>query len=303
MDYICKICNQKIEGNSHFWENHRQKISDYFHQHEPRETKDGKKVIFRKDVESYFSTDFNDLKDRNAWLKSVDSETRKEYLLDLLTKRKIKKNWIYAPGQTLLRLSNLPHIISYEREFGRPYSEICQKLGFKIKYTNKIPKIDWNSEINIKIDTREQLPLKFPNHIKTEIGTLKFGDYSLLEDECLVIERKSLNDFVSTVTAGNERFKREIGRAKKAKGYLVVLVESNFSNFRSLEYLPQMKHSKVTFDHASKMARDLYEEFSNLQIVFCDGRKEAARITEFILKVGKKVKTLDVQYLLDSKKF
>lgn len=301
MDYTCKVCGQKIEGNFHFWENHRQKIADYFHQYEPRETKDGKKVIFKKDIESYMSADFNDLKDRNTWLKASAPEERKEYLLDLLIKRKIKKNWIYAPGQTLLRLSNLPHIISYEREFGKTYSEICKELGFEIKYCNKIPKIDWTVPMNIKVDTREQLPLKFSEHIKTEIGILKFGDYSLLENENLVIERKSLNDFVSTVTAGNERFRREIGRAKKAKGYLIVLVESSFSNFRSLEYLPQMKHSKVTFDHASKMARDLYDDFSCFQIVFCDGRKEAARITEFVLKIGNKIKRLDLQYLIDSK--
>ena len=54
MEYICKICNCEIEGNSHFWENHHQKISNYFEQYEPRRTIDGKKLEFRKNIESYF---------------------------------------------------------------------------------------------------------------------------------------------------------------------------------------------------------------------------------------------------------
>lgn len=300
METICKICGEEF-STGHPWANHGIKLANYFYKFFPRYSKLTNKIITFKNPEQYLNADFEDLKERNSWLKSIDSETRKEYLLDLLIKRKIKKNWIYAPGQSLMRLSNFPSILYYEKEFGQSWNEICKKLGFKIKYKNKIPKIDWVEPINIKVDTREQIPLKFLDHIKTTVGTLKFGDYSLLENESLVVERKSLGDFVSTVTAGNERFKREITRAKKAKGYLVILVESSFNNFRSLEYLPQMKHTKVTFDHAAKMARGLHEDFNCFQIVFCDGRKEAARVTEFVLKVRESIKNIDLQYCLDSK--
>lgn len=301
MDYICKICGQQIENNGHFWREHCQKISDYFSQYEPRQTKDGQRVIFKKDIESYFLADFNDLKDRNSWLKSVDSETRKEYLLDLLVKRKLKKKWVYAPGQSLVRLSNLPSILLYEKEFEQNWLDICKKLGFKIKYKNKTKQIDWIEPIEVTQDTREQKPWVWPDHIKTNISKLDFGDYSLKDNTNLSLERKSLQDFCSSITSGNERFRKELNRVKKNNGYLIIIVESCFNDFRGLEYLPQMKHSKITFDHACKSARDLHEDFNCFQLVFCAGRKHAVKIAEFILKIGKDIKKIDLQYLIDSK--
>lgn len=300
MDYICKLCGQKIESNGHFWESHSQKISDYFHQFEPRLTKDNKKVIFNKDIEKYFQTDFNTLSDMKTWLKSAGEEG-KEYILDLLVKRKIKKNWIYAPGQILLRLSNIPSILYYEKQFDKNFQEICEKLGFKIQYRNKIKDIDWAEPIELVCDNREQRPLVFPSHISVIKDTVKYGDYILKDSPTISIERKSLLDIAGTLSTGFDRFKREIARAKKNKGYIVIVVEDTFNNFRSIEYLPQARHIKSTYNHLSKRARELYEEFENFQLCFVSGRKEAARITEFVLKVGKNIKKIDLQYCIDSK--
>ena len=300
MDYICKLCGVKIEGNAHFWDEHRQKISDYFHQHEPRLTLDGQKVIFKKSIEGYFETDFNDLNSRRAWAKQ-NPEAARTYFINLLLKRKQKKNWIYAPGQTLLTLSNLPKIAYFEKSFNKTFGEICRSLDFKIRYTNNIPKINWSAGIEVTQDTREQKPWIWPDHIKTNICKLDFGDYSLTGNHNLSLERKSLQDFCGSITSGNERFRKELSRAKKSKGYLTIIVESSFNDFRGLEYLPQMKHSKITFDHASKSARDLYEDFDCFQIVFCSGRKHAVKIAEFILKIGENIKCVDIQYLIDSK--
>lgn len=300
MDYICKICGVKIEGNSHFWENHKQKISDYFHQHEPRQTKDGQKVIFKKDIESYFCTDFNDLNSRRKWAKE-NPEAARIYFLELLKKRKERKNWIYAPGETLLILSDLPKIFYYERENNKTFGEICRDLDLKIRYTNKIIGVDWAAPIEMTIDSREQKSLHFPSHIKTEVSCLKYGDYALKNDTKIVIERKSLSDCCSTLSAGFDRFKREIARAKKDKGYIVILVESSFNDFRSVEYLPQTKHIKSSYVHLAKRARELHEEFDNFQLCFAPGRKEAARITEFVLKTGKKIKNIDLQLMIDQK--
>ncbi len=300
MDYICKLCNQKVESNGHFWDNHHIKISTYFETNEPRFTKTGQKVIFKKEIDKYFETDFNDLNERRAWAKQ-NPELAKEYFIDLLVKRKIKKNWIYAPGQTLLSLCNLPKIVYFEGAFNKPFSEICKKLGFKIRYKNKLPEIDWNKSINIIQDTREQKGWIWPTHVKVDISKLDFGDYAISDNKNISIERKSIGDAASTFSAGYDRFKRELQRAKKARGYIVILIESSYNDFRGIEFLPQTKYIKSTYEYLSKRMRDLYEEFDNFQICFCNGRKHSVKIAEFILKSGNKVKKIDLQFLVDKK--
>lgn len=300
MDYICKICNQKIESNGHFWENHRQKISDYFHQYEPRQTKDGKRLDFKKDIESYFEESFNSLSERNAWIKA-NPEIGKEFILDLLVRRKLKKAWKYAPSQTLLKLSGICSALYLEKQFNATYNDICEKLGFKIKFVNSQYDIDWNSELEVIQDTREQKELNWPKHIKTITTKLEYGDYAAVGSPEIAIERKSISDLAGTLSAGYDRFRRELERAGKDKGYLVILVESAWNDFKSIEYLPQTKHIKSTYDHLAKRARDLHEEFSNFQMVFTDGRKHAVKVAEFILKLGDKVKKTDLQLLVDKK--
>lgn len=74
----------------------------------------------------------------------------------------------------------------------------------------------------IIVDTREQTPWmfdrglvleRFGDAFPTRIATLDIGDYSLAGLEHQVrIERKSLEDFVRSVTAERERFWRELTR-------------------------------------------------------------------------------------------
>jgi len=300
MEYICKLCNQKIESNKHFWEFHSIKIADYFERHEPRETLTGHPVVFKKDIEQYFETQFLDLNDRNAWAKK-NPEAAKELFIDLLVKRKLKKNWKYAPGETQLRLAGLPSILWFEKQFNLSFNEICKKLDFQIRFNNTKLDIDWAAPIEVIIDTREQKELNLDKHITIVKHKLHYGDYALANNEKISIERKSISDFAGTMSAGYERFQKELQRAKKDHGYLVILVESSWADFKSIEYLPQTKHIQSTFDHLAKRARDLYEQFDIFQIVFVDGRKSAAKTAEFILKLGKKVKKTDLQLLVNKK--
>jgi len=67
--------------------------------------------------------------------------------------------------------------------------------------------------LNIVIDTREQRPWSFPSdRVQTQRDTLHTGDYAIVGDGCFAIERKSLDDFLGTISSGWERFLREIGR-------------------------------------------------------------------------------------------
>ena len=80
--------------------------------------------------------------------------------------------------------------------------------------------------MKIIIDTREQTPWNFDGSLaEVAIGTLRVGDYALDGDTGFAIERKSLNDFLGTVSKGWARFQREIYRAKERGFTLPVIVE------------------------------------------------------------------------------
>jgi len=81
--------------------------------------------------------------------------------------------------------------------------------------------------LEIVIDTREQLPWRFNKYDDVSIFAKKLdeGDYSIygFEDQ-IAIERKGMNDFLSSITQGRERFEREIERLS-AKRFKFIIVE------------------------------------------------------------------------------
>lgn len=94
--------------------------------------------------------------------------------------------------------------------------------------------------LHIIIDSREQAPWAWdPGAATTEIRALAAGDYALASD-CeavkgrvslavrFAIERKSLDDFLGTISAGWDRFGRELVRME-AFPARVVIVESDFA--------------------------------------------------------------------------
>jgi DNA excision repair protein ERCC-4 len=88
--------------------------------------------------------------------------------------------------------------------------------------------------ITVVVDTREQLPWIFD--VPTIVKCLPAGDYSVLghETEC-AIERKSLEDFIGSVTSGRERFWREL---EKLAGYRFrsVVIEAELGDITRGDY-------------------------------------------------------------------
>lgn len=67
-------------------------------------------------------------------------------------------------------------------------------------------------QITAIVDSREQLPLDL-SPLRSEVGTLPTGDYSVVGLESLIaIERKSLADLIGCVGRERERFEREVQR-------------------------------------------------------------------------------------------
>jgi ERCC4-type nuclease len=78
-------------------------------------------------------------------------------------------------------------------------------------------------------DTREQSIPPFPSGVTVERVTLDAADYTTpVLQGVAVIERKSVGDFASTITAGRERFEDEIRRLDGYR-WRAIVVEGDLS--------------------------------------------------------------------------
>lgn len=141
------------------------------------------------------------------------------------------------------------------------------------------------TRVAVVVDTREQEPYTFDPERVVEIrGALRSGDYSLvgLEDR-VAVERKSLDDFVSTVIRDRDRFRRELDRLRELDAACVV-VEGNVSdvlrgNFASGAHPSSVLGAAISIvvDH-------------EVPVFFCSDRQAACRFVEgFLLRFHRKV--------------
>ncbi len=279
---------------------------EYYQKHFPRYDLYDKKIIRFKNKDQYFRDDFNTITNLKKWLKDKPLEESKAYCQNILTKRKHNKGIEYAPTQVELRTVLSPPI-QYYNEIFFDYYGLCEKIGFKNKYQNPTEIIDGKEynkeEYKILIDTREQKPLKFER--ETISKKLDYGDYAFSHPkhscDCH-IERKSLSDFISTISGGYDRFINELERAKDDDAYLVVLVEETLTNALSFQYLPHIsKKIRATPEFIFHRVRDLIQKYPNVQFLFVDGRKESSRIVELIFTCGCAYKKIDLQLAYDTK--
>lgn len=263
-------------------------------------------LINFKTKEQYLNNDFNDKNNMKKWLKQQPLDKAQEYCKNIIIKRKQNKNITYSPTQIELRTIMAPSIIFYNKIF-KDYYDLCSSIGLENKFIhpnligdhfkNKLTHKDI-----IYVDTREQSWLKF--NIPFEIKTLSFGDYTCSNDNCnCFIERKSLSDFISTLSVKNyDRFKNEIEKAKKNNSYVIVMVEEILQNALSFQYLPHIsKKIKATPEYIFHNVRELLQEYDNLQFLFVDGRKEMTRLIEIIFASKCFYKKIDLQLAYDMK--
>ena len=265
-----------------------------------------KELINFKSKEQYLNSDFNDKNNMKKWLKNQPIEEVKQYCKQLLIKRKELKGLTYSPTQIELRTIMAPSIIFYNQIF-QNYYDVCSSIGLENKFIDPNLLINnfknkLNQKDTIYVDTREQSWLKF--NTPFEIKTLSFGDYTCSNDNCnCFIERKSLSDFISTLSVKNyDRFKNEIEKAKNNNSYIVVMVEETLSNALSFQYLPHIsKKIKATPEYIFHNVRELLQSYDNIQFLFVDGRKEMTRLIEGIFASKCSYKKIDLQLAYDMK--
>lgn len=299
----CKICNLEFETDKAFHghlKSHKLRMVEYYQTHEPRYDLLTGELINFKNKDYYFSNDFNNKISMKKWLKAQTPEAQKDYLKKLLSQRKEKHSLTYAPTEVELRSITSPPVPYYHNLFN-DYYQLCGEIGFRNKY--QYPKEELKFEIKqgykIFIDTREQMPLVID--YPTEIKGLKFGDYAIndSENKCY-IERKSISDFIGTMSGGYERFCREIERSIAAEANLIVLVERPLQECLSFQHLNYVsKKIKVTPEFIFFNVRELIQKYSNVQFLFVDGREECVRVMKRIFFSNGEYKKYDLQLMYD----
>lgn len=109
-------------------------------------------------------------------------------------------------------------------------------------------------ELTAIIDSREQLPYDLAPFKTVRCG-LPTGDYSVEGYETeITIERKSLDDFIGSISTGRERFEREIERLLKFESKMI-LVEGSAEDILKQRYVSRMNPTSVFGTIASFIAK------------------------------------------------
>lgn len=322
MSVICHIDGSEYESVADvhaLLKSLRIKQAMYYEKHYPRACKGTGELIKYKDYKQYFAQDFKDKNALKAWVVANPVEG-KAWAINWLKERKREKGLVYAPSQAELRSLQCPSMHYYESIGG--YYTIARELGFIDRYSSdNLVKSSDLSRATLIQDSREQAPLKLA--MKTMVEKVEVGDYALAvpHDLGIRIERKSLGDFVGTLNCRKvtrvrketdssfERFDRELQRAVEGGVYVVMLVEASldvalaYDDPTSKYYVEAMKYSKAGPSHVFKNLRDLLTKYPlHLQVVFADGRIEAARLAMRIFELGEQVKKIDLQFALERRK-
>ncbi len=134
------------------------------------------------------------------------------------------------------------------------------------------------------VDTREQEPYTFdPERVVATRVALRAGDYSLAGFENRVaVERKSLDDFVSTVIRERDRFHRELDRLRGLEAACVV-VEGNLTDVLRGRF-SSGAHPQSILGAALSIIID-----HEIPVYFCSDRQAACRFVEgFLLRFHRK---------------
>lgn len=140
---------------------------------------------------------------------------------------------------------------------------------------------------HIIIDTREKRPWDFPPNCPIKRQALNAGDYAIEGDSFFAIERKSLQDFLGTIFANWERFKRELQRMQTAHFVArVIIVEADFADFLYSMEDGEMRPPKYESTYISPQA--ILSRISELTLMgvttlFCKNAEYSATMAYYLL--------------------
>jgi hypothetical protein len=305
MSYECQICGEEFstEKGLHIHiKKHKIDLATYYTTYYPRKNLlTGELLPFRNKKE-YFTQDFSTRSQMLKWCLTQDKKVAGEYATSKLKERIEDKGLKRAPTHLELKIYKLPSIDVFKYAF-KSYSEACKKIGYQPLLGRPMDKkfykdSDSFSSLEILIDTREQQPLKFP---KSKSLKLDFGDYTLggSDYSYTYVDRKAEQDFKSTMTVGFERFRRELQRVKDFDSFLFIVIESDLNKiYKNNLWGPHKSNLKYIYHNM----RLLMHEFADTcQFIFTGNREKSEDIIPKLLKLGKTMWGVDIQYFLDQK--
>jgi DNA excision repair protein ERCC-4 len=135
----------------------------------------------------------------------------------------------------------------------------------------------------IVIDTREGEPYSFDPRLAGAVRrALAAGDYSLagLEDQ-VAVERKTLDDFVSTVIHRRRRFREELRKLSRYRAACVV-VEADLLDVLGKRYRSEARPEAVVGSTLSILLD------YGVPVAFCGNRQAACHFTQAFLLAAHK---------------
>ena len=306
MLYECQICGEEFtseKGLHIHLKKHKIDLATYYTTYYPRKNLLTGEPLPFKNKSDYFEKDFSTRRQLLKWCMSQEKEVTKKYAIKKLKERIESKQLSRGPNHLELKLAQLPDIDVYKYAFGS-YSEACKEAGCKPLFSKPMHKDFYKpdsefEDLNILIDTREQKPLIFN---KSQNLKLDFGDYTLggKDYTYTYVDRKAEQDFKGTLSGGFERFKRELERVKSFDSYLYIVIESDLNKlYKNNMFGPHKSNLKYVYHNM----RLISHEFSDhCQFIFSGSRAESELLIPKLLKMGKKLWNVDVQYYLDKDK-
>ncbi len=136
----------------------------------------------------------------------------------------------------------------------------------------------------VVVDTREKEPYVFQNELQVIRRALPAGDYSLAGFETrIAVERKTLDDFVSTVIRGRKRFFKEL-RLLSDYDTSCVVVEANLRDILTGTYRSGA-HPNAVLGTLLSIVIDF-----RIPVFFCSDRQAACLFVEgYLLRYYRKV--------------
>jgi len=301
--FKCQVCHEEFDtekGLHIHLKKHKMDLATYYTTYYPRNNLLTGEPLPFKNKEDYFNNDFSTRSQLIKWCMSQSKKVAGEYALKKLKKRIESKDLKYAPNHLELKINKLPDIDVYKYAFGS-YTKASKEAGVKPLHRSKIDEDFFKEDkyfedLKIFIDTREQKPLTF--NISEDLK-LDFGDYTVGGDDYnyTYIDRKSDSDFKGTLTGGLARFRRELQRVQEFDSYLFIVVESDLNRlYKNNMYGPHKSNLEFVYHNMRLIS---HEFAGSCQFVFTGTRANSQSVIPKILKLGKKLWDVDLQYYID----
>ena len=301
--FKCQVCHEEFDtekGLHIHLKKHKMDLATYYTTYYPRNNLLTGEPLPFKNKEDYFNNDFSTRAQLIKWCMSQSKEVAGEYALKKLKQRIKLKGLQYAPNHLELKINKLPDIDVYKYAFGS-YTKASKEAGVKPLHRSKIDEDFFKEDkyfedLKIFIDTREQKPLTF--NISEDLK-LDFGDYTVGGDDYnyTYIDRKSDSDFKGTLTGGLARFRRELQRVQEFDSYLFIVVESDLNRLnKNNMYGPHKSNLEFVYHNMRLIS---HEFAGSCQFVFTGTRANSQSVIPKILKLGKKLWDVDLQYYID----